>query len=350
MTRVSKVEAPPLQVVELGSLLDMTLSEPAAILGRLLREGTLGMVHGRAGAGKTYLMLAMALSAAYGVPFLGWEAHTAVPVLYIDGEMVVVDLQARLKALICWILETIDHAWKPFHLVTPDFQPHGIRKIDSEEGRVAILDLVQKTEARLVFFDNLSCLTDPEDDNQSSSWSAVQELLLALRRRGIAAIVGHHSGKNGEQRGTSRRADILDLVIKLTPSSAIEADGRTRVQVEFEKARHLRAEEKETFNATLEPHSLGGLAWSRSGSAPNVSDRIREMLRAGMSPAEVSTELSTARSFVYRIRNQLIEAGDILKGRRCPLSPSKGRGSGDNSGRPLNSRGDKLGTPQGTER
>ena len=350
MTRAVKNQTPPLQVLSLGSFLDMEIRQPDPILGNLIREGSLGMVHGRAGAGKTFLMLALAISAAYGVPFLGWDVPAPVSVFYVDGEMTASDFQSRATALTRWVLETVDHPWKDLHVVTPDFQPHGIPKIDSQAGRQVLLDAVQTTEARLVFLDNLSCLTDPEDDNQSSSWSAVQELLLALRRKGIAAIVGHHSGKNGEQRGTSRRADILDLVIKLTPSSPVEADGRTHVQVEFEKARHLRAEEKESFTATLEPHPLGGLVWSRSGAAPNVGDRIRTMLGSGMSAAEVASELSTARSFVYRIRNELLEAGDIPKGRRCPLSPPKGGGQGDNSGRPLNLRGDKLGTPQGTER
>ena len=352
VTRETKrPHVPPLQVVTLGSFLDMELRQPDPILGNLLREGSLGMVHGRAGAGKTFLMLALAISAAYGVPFLGWDVPAPVPVFYVDGEMTAPDLQSRAAALTRWVVETINHPWEELHVVTPDFQPHGIPKIDSQAGRQVLLDAVKTTGARLVFLDNLSCLTNPEDDNQSSSWSTVQELLLALRRSGIATIVGHHSGKNGEQRGTSRRADILDLVIKLTPNSPIEADGRTRVQVEFEKARHLRAEEKETFTAILEPHPLGGLVWSRSGSAPNVSDRIREMLLAGMSPAEVSTELATARSFVYRVRNQLIEAGDITRGAKssgCPLSPSLEGGRGDTHRRPLKGQGDTKGTNQGT--
>lgn len=350
MARISH-GPPPLQIVTLGSFLDMELRQPAPILGTLLREGTLGMVHGRAGAGKTYFMLALAIAAAYGVPFLGWEVPAPAPVFYVDGEMTAPDLQARLVALTRWVMETVDHPWEEMHVVTPDFQPHGIQKIDSEAGRVALIEAVKTTGSRLVFLDNLSCLTNPEDDNQSSSWSTVQELLLALRRVGVATIVGHHSGKNGEQRGTSRRADILDLVIKLTAPASVEIDGRTRVQVEFEKARHLRAEEKETFTATLEPHPVGGLAWSRSGSAPNVGDRIREMLLAGMSAAEVATELNTARSFVYRIRNQLAEAGDIptkSKGGSCPLSPPKGGGRGDRLPRPLSRLGDNQGTNEGT--
>jgi putative DNA primase/helicase len=84
--------------------------------------------------------------------------------------------------------------------------------------------------------DNLSCLTNPEDDNATTSWQAVQELLLAMRRCGVAVIIGHHAGKSGAQRATSRRADILDVILKLTPVVDPEADGRTSVSIEFEKA------------------------------------------------------------------------------------------------------------------
>jgi hypothetical protein len=313
----------PLQTVELGQFLDLKLADPAPVLGRLLREGTLAMVHGRAGSGKTFLMLSMAIAAAYGVALLGWEAQTPVPVVYIDGEMTAVDMQNRLRQLMAWVLESIDHSWQPLHLVTPDLQPHGIGKIDSTEGRAAVIDAVMSAGARILFLDNLSCLTNPEDDNAASSWSAVQELLLSLRRVGIAVVLGHHSGKNGEQRGTSRRADILDVVLKLTPATDVEPDGCSRVQVEFEKARHLRAEEKEAFVATLASHPLGGLAWTRSAPVQAVGDRAREMLAHGMSPGEVATELNTGRSYVYRIRDEMHRTGELSPPKSSPKFPPR---------------------------
>jgi KaiC/GvpD/RAD55 family RecA-like ATPase len=332
---------PPLQTVELGPFLSLEFAEPSPILGRLLREGSLAMIHGRAGSGKTFLMLSMAIAAAYGVPFLGWPVQDPTPVLYVDGEMTVTDVQQRLKQLVAWVLETIDHPWKPLHVITPDLQPHGIAKIDTVDGRAAVIEAVARTGARLVFLDNLSCLTNPEDDNASSSWSQVQELLLTLRRRHCAVVVGHHSGKNGEQRGTSRRADILDLVLKMTPVTDGEADGRTRVSVEFEKGRSLRAEEKEPFVATLEPHPKGGLVWSKSATAVPVSERIRQMLTDGMPPADIATELKTARSFVYRIRDQMKNSS--LERRVSPV-PSYRGGLGDSTTRP---RGQDEGTNRG---
>lgn len=347
-----RTSTPHLHSCELGQFLSANFPEPEPVLGRLLREGSLAMVHGPAGVGKTFFMLAMAVAGAYGQDFLGWRPAKPVPVVYVDGEMTCTDVQWRLKQLTQWVLEVVDTRWEPFHIVTPDLQPSAIAKIDTPDGKTALVDAVMRNSARLVFLDNLSCLTDPEDDNAASSWSAVQELLQHLRLAKIAAVIGHHSGKNGQQRGTSRRADILDLVLQLKPVGDAAPDGRTRVQVEFEKARHLQAREKESFIATLEPHQMGGLAWSRGELALPVGDRTREMLATGMLPSEIASELHTARSYVYRIQGEMLSTGELespqspRKSRRVSPVPSYRGGLGDNGRRP---QGQDKGTKRGQQ-
>jgi len=302
---------PPLQTVEIGKFLDMKFETPTPIMPPLFNAGTQAMLYGNAGAGKTYLMQAMGIATAYKVPLLGWQPEAPSPVLYVDGEMQLVEMQNRSRALLRGILETIDHIWEPFHLVTADLQPHGIGKLDSPAGAQALFDLVDRLKPRLVILDNLSCLTSPEDDNSSASWNAVQELLLAMRRRHIAVLVGHHSGKSGQQRGTSRKADILDVILRLSPIANAENDGRTRVLIEFEKGRALKAEDKVPFEACLEPDQWGGLTWTRAERAIPQGDRIRQMLLDGMSPGDIAAEVGTARSFVYRLQGELIETGVI---------------------------------------
>jgi KaiC/GvpD/RAD55 family RecA-like ATPase len=326
--------------IELGTLLELDLPKPRAVCGGLLRDGSLAMVYGPAGTGKTFFMMGLAVAVAYRDSFLGFDVPAEREVLYLDGEMAVFEMQARAHQLAHRIRESIDHHYAPLRIVTPDLATRGIPKIDTIEGRDAVLAYAESApNLGLVILDNLSCLTDPEDDNSSASWSAVQDLLLALRRRGIATVVGHHAGKGGQQRGTSRRADILDLVVKLSPASDAIEDGRTRVTVEFEKARGLPPEQKAPFTATLEAHPDGGLMWTRSKAAVPVHDRVRSMLLDGMPPADVAAELKTARSYVYRLRTELIEAGELSKGSKSrgqtanaaavvPLSPSLRRGQG----------------------
>jgi hypothetical protein len=335
--RIQEKPRPCLEPIELSAFLDLKLPPRDSVVGGLLHSGSLGLLHSKAGVGKTWLLLALGLATSRGMNVLELEVREARPVLYVDGEMVVADMQRRLAALVKPIDEVIDHVWQPFHLITPDLQEGGVPKIDTADGQAEILRLVEELKPALVILDNLSCLTNPEDDNSASSWSMVQELLLALRRRGIAVLVGHHSGKSGEQRGTSRRADILDIVLKLTPVSEAEADGRTRLTVEFEKGRGLTADEKQPFVACLEEHPAGGLAWSRGAAAVPVVDRVRQMLADGMSPGEIAAEARVNRSYCYRIQKEMLASGELLQpsSRRRGVSPfsSLERRTGDNTSR-----------------
>lgn len=127
------MNVPPLQTVELGEFISTKLAQPLPILRNLLHEGTLAMAYGPAGAGKTFLMLSLAMGAAYGVEVLGWKPRAraegkpaSIPVAYVDGEMVSTTLQTRVNELVTPILAFIDHLWAPMQIVTPDFQPHGI--------------------------------------------------------------------------------------------------------------------------------------------------------------------------------------------------------------------------------
>lgn len=302
--------------VEINTFLEMRITRPDPMLGNVMSPATLLMIYGLAGTGKTYFNLAIAVCVSHGLSFLNWAVPTPRSVLYIDGELPAYMLQQRIRELRDPIEPLITQTPRPMHIITPDLQPDGIPKIDTEEGRLALLQIASGMEdLSLVILDNLSCLTNPEDDNSSASWSAVQELLLAFRRMGIAVIVVHHAGKGGQQRGTSRRADILDVILKLSPEAGGHEDGRTRIQVEFEKGRSLPADAKAPFTATLEPGPTTGLIWTRGAAALPVATRARQMLLDGMPAGEVASEIGAARSYVYRLRNELIASGELSSGR-----------------------------------
>jgi hypothetical protein len=340
-------DAPPreLELIELSTLLEMHLDKPRELIGQLVREASLGMIHAPAGVGKTFFGLGMAVSLTHGVPFLDYPVNEAFSAVYIDGEMAAYDIRERFRLLSI----PLDRKGASLYIVTPDLTHRGIPKVDSEEGRAALLtQLDERPEVKLVVLDNLACLTRPDgDDHGAKSFSFVQDLMLECRRRQVACWIVHHSGKSGEQRGTSRRNDVLDVVLKLTPHMSTEG-GRTEVQVTFEKARHMSSAAKTDFSASLEPGQGDGLVWCRSGTQLPVNQRIRLMLLDGMPPADVASELKTPRSYVYRVKEQLVKAGDLAKPRKTfegtrnrvvPLSPPLNGGTGD--------RGQSEGTSRG---
>lgn len=314
-----------LQPIELSAFLALTLDKPRELIGELVREASLGMIHAPAGVGKTFFGLGMVVSLAHGAPFLGYPVLAASPALYCDGEMAAYDLRERLRLLSV----PIDRKPLSLYIVTPDLSSRGVPKIDSDEGRDALLaQLDERPDIKLVVIDNLACLTRPDGDDThgARSFSFVQDLMLECRRRGVACWIVHHSGKSGEQRGTSKKNDVLDVVLKLSPAQSV--DGRTEVSVTFEKARHMRTEAKVDFTAVLEPAMADGLVWTRADSQLPINERIRLMLLDGMPPSDIASELKTARSFVYRVRTQLETSGDLEKPRKgtrpavVPLSPS----------------------------
>src|SRR5262245_47302939 len=67
----------------------------------------------------------------------------------------------------------------------------------------------------LLILHNISTLCRTGTENEAESWAPVQEWLLRLRREGISVILIGHDGKGGTQRGTSKKEDILDVVIQL---------------------------------------------------------------------------------------------------------------------------------------
>jgi len=51
--------------------------------------------------------------------------------------------------------------------------------------------------------------------NDAESWVPVAEWALELRRQGKAVLFVAHAGKSKQQRGTSKKDDVMDVVIKL---------------------------------------------------------------------------------------------------------------------------------------
>lgn len=306
--------------LELSKFLDLKIPVKPMIMAPWLRAGSLSMVYAQAGRCKTFWLSALALSLRHGLPFLGWRPEKPLAGLYIDGEMVAEEFQARFVRL----LEGLDgqigelpaaQTGADLFIVTPDLHPNGIPKIDSPEGYLAITEILDRNPAiAYVILDNLSCLSAPEDANKDEGWAPVQELLLEMRRRGIAVLFAHHANKAGGQRGTSKKVDVLDNVIRLEMEEGEVSQGVVRVKLDFtEKSRFLKPEEKGPYTCLLGDTANGGVQWNfekKVEELPKV-ERITEYLLLGMSPGDIANETGDNRSYVYRIKQKLEAEGKL---------------------------------------
>ena len=84
---------------------------------------------------------------------------------------------------------------------------------------------------------------------------------LGHRKQGRTILFVHHSGKNGAQRGTSKREDILDSVLALKrPADYSPVEGAS-FEVHFEKHRNDKGDSAKPFEARLGDVN-GAPAWT----------------------------------------------------------------------------------------
>jgi hypothetical protein len=294
-----------LRAVTTGELLTAELKPREMILDPILATQSLAMIYSERGTGKTFFGLGIAIAVATGGNFLDWTAPTARRVLYVDGELPATTLRDRTLALI----EGQEKNGSPLQIaemlrfVTPDLQTVSMPDFSTSQGQALIEKLLDGTE--LVIVDNLSALCRTGKENEGESWLPIQEWALRLRQRGISVLFIHHAGKNGAQRGTSRREDLLDLVIALRhPRNYSPAEG-LRCEVRFEKCRAFLGAVAEPFEVRLTRTSNGHLAWAVCSINDVIGERASELFNSGASVRETAGELGISKSRAHRLKEKM---------------------------------------------
>jgi hypothetical protein len=252
---------------------------------------------------------------ATGTELFGWEIPRARKVLYIDGEMDLADLRMRIAGILAGRNAGLGRGM--FHILSRDrmmMLGKRLNYLTDEATREALLHAIP-ADIELVVIDNLSCLVGGEE-NDAQTWDAMQDLILQLRFRGIAVIMVHHSGKGGQQRGTSRREDVLDVSISLESVHEQEDDPGGSFKVVWMKRRGFSGEACPSFEATLEVQEDGMVIWrqARAGATEEqmILDEWRlQLLEKGKNPTvrEMAEALDMSKSQVHRAIRRLQEEG-----------------------------------------
>jgi len=121
----------------------------------------------------------------------------------------------------------------------------------------------------------------------------------------------HHSGKDGRQRGTSRREDVLDTVISLRQPGKYDPEQGATFEIHFEKARGFTGAEAKPFEAKLETGDQGRLVWSYRSVEDSTYHRVCKLANEGLEQREIAEELEIHKSSVSRHIKHGRRAGDI---------------------------------------
>jgi putative DNA primase/helicase len=177
---------------------------------------------------------------------------------------------------------------------------------------------------KLLILDSVStlCQTGEASENDAASWDAVQGWILRLRRQGFAVLIVHHGGKDGKQRGTSKREDVLDQVLLLQQSNDYQASEGARFEVRLEKGRQVKGELAEPYEAMLTGID-GSAVWTwRPLRTVDRTKEIRELVLAGATVRGIAEELSLPATTIYRAIQRMRERGELPEeaGRRKKTS------------------------------
>jgi len=293
------------KLIAANDFCDLKLPKRSLLLGPWLAEASINMVFADRGIGKTFFCLSAAIAIANGDGFIGYEAPAPASVLYLDGEMQAAAMQERFKAL------GGANTKAELFIYTPDVQDQdsGTPDLGIDTGRSEVNALIEQVEPKVVFIDNISTFIRSGNENEADSWAPVQEWLVQLRKRGIAIVLIHHANKEGKQRGSHKKEDVMDVVIQLKrPDDYIAGEDATRMIVRYTKARHLEAKDTRDSEATLRNES-GTLVWTYSEGDSSYIRCVDLLKSKALSYAEIAEELSVSKSTVHRWKTKAQDEG-----------------------------------------
>lgn len=307
--RQKRLDDSGLDTLTLEELVTMKIPPRVWILRPLLQHKGSVMIYGYRGVGKTFVSTGVAYAIATGSDFLNWKGGAPKKVLFVDGEMPEEALQERFVQLITSFDKepfSKDH----LRILAADHQELGIPDLSTEKGRKAIEPHLEGID--VVILDNVSTLCRSGRENDAESWTPIQEWLLDLRRRGISTILIHHASKDGNQRGTSRREDILDTVVVLKRPPDYTPEEGARFEVHYEKTRGAYGEAVAPFEAKLETEN-GKIVWTVNPLEDIELQTVADLVNEGLSIRDIEAELGMKKSKVGRLRKRAQAEGLLNK-------------------------------------
>jgi hypothetical protein len=278
---------------EFGAFLELEIPPRTCLMSPWLPSGGLAQVYAYRGVGKTFFALNVGYAVATGGEYLGWRCPTPKRVLYIDGEMPAADMQERLRMIKGDEPMTTDK----FKIITPDFQNIITPNLATEEGQSYLESYT--SEADLIIVDSVAILCRTGKENNSDEWTPVQQWLLKMRSEGRSVLLVHHAGKNGGQRGTSAREDVLDTVIKLKKPTGSSPTEGANFEVHFEKNRGFTGTDAQPFNTSLSIEN-GRQIWSRQSLVDTAFNRCVALANDGLNGTEIAHELDIHKGTVSK--------------------------------------------------
>jgi hypothetical protein len=159
-------------------------------------------------------------------------------------------------------------------------------------------------EAKFLVLDNLSALAPSSNEEEGGHWILIQAWLKALKRRGISSMFLHHAGHAGHARGTTRREDLLDLVIELKHPSDHKASEGLRLEINFGKTRRYLGQLAEPLEASLTTSVDGDGLWTYRDLEDARLAQVVQLKASGKTWRQIEDETGVPKSTAQRLWNE----------------------------------------------
>lgn len=283
------------------------LPNPEPLIGNVLDRGTIALLYGRWGTGKSFIALDWAASVATG---RRWQGRPAEParVLYVAAE----GAHGMKQRIDAWETgwqttipdrEALDVLPEPVNLTRP---------ADVHE----LQDLVAANGYGLVVVDTLARCMVGGDENSAQDCGLVVDVLHRLRRHtvdGRGVVLGvHHTGKDGKTfRGSSVFEAGADTVYSVTADGAVITLNREkRKDGSKQDAHELRIDPvKGSESCVISVHRGGGQ--SERGDKL-MSTFVQYFEATGATRAQLEKVAGMAHATFIRAFNDLVKCGDLV--------------------------------------
>ena len=235
-----------LDVFSYKDIESLNLPTQQVLLSNLWRTEENVMIYSKTGVGKSWLSLSIAtcIAGQGKMTVCDWENEITRKVLLVDGEMSVRDYQNRLPVLIDATKADAEKVRENLDFVPRQRQEQYeyFTNLANENNQSELINYAKSRGIDTLILDNLSTLTEFDNENNSESMKLFQKFLLRARSERLQTLVVHHMRKGKEDdesyRGSSVLGVSLDTILRLESPDYGSPDGTVTFNIIDEKKRH----------------------------------------------------------------------------------------------------------------
>jgi len=299
-------------IMDVAAFSQFDTPDTTCFLDPWLKENSINLLSGWRGTGKTWFALMVVDAVTKGETLGQWECEKPVPCLFLDGEMVVSDIQERI-----WDLNLDIKRKAPLYIYSDAFaNQQGLPRahLSSRDWQKAMKKILIDKGIKLFIIDNIASLAPGLDENSRKDWDPINQWLLELRFACISTILLHHTGKGGQQRGTSAREDNVDTSIMLKPPGNYSPEDGARFVCHFSKARVKTSQLSMIADTEFKLiQNEDGTIWTYGNVKRQHKKEVLKMISDGLSQKDIADDLGISKGYVSQIKKKAISDGHLTK-------------------------------------